>query len=117
MDEKQTLNVSPERLAEIERLLTEGKEVNLTEEEQTSIDPNNEYPELGDLPITYDAKTAEELDPTMLAQAYAVAAQKRAAQVKSMKPASSFTKKSYNKAKQRKKDKVIKQSRKKNRKK
>ncbi len=120
MEEKHTLNVSDERLEEIKAKLAAGEEVNLTKEEEASIVPPA-YPELGDLPIAFDDKGVEELDPDMLARAYEEAARKRAAQIKAMMRASGrgsmYTKKSFSKSKRDARKKLEKKSRKKNRKK
>ncbi len=123
MDEREPrgkLNVSEERLEEIKAKLAAGEEVNLTEEEEASILPPD-YPDLGDLPIAFDDKGVEELDPDMLARAYEEAARKRAAQIKAMMRASGrgsmYTKKSFSKTKRNARKKLEKKSRKKNRKK
>ena len=129
MDEQEPqgrLNVSDERLEEIKKKLAAGEHIDLTPDEVANIEQQtgeeiaDPYGDIADLPIAYDDAGVEELDPAMLAAAYAQAAQKRSAQIKAMMRASGrgsvYTKKAYDKDKARKRNKLAKNSRKKNRK-
>lgn len=130
MDEQEPkglLNVSDERLEEIKTKLAAGEQIDLTPDEVANIEQQtgeeiaDPYGDIAELPIAYDAASAEELDPESLARAYEIGANKRAAAIKAMMRSSgrgsAYTKKTYDKAKRDKRNKMIKKSRKKNRKK